>query len=565
MANTSQHFWTKSYQPGVPAVVDVKQYSSIVDLIEQSFSKYASKPCIHNMGKTITYGDLDRMTEQFACYLQNDLKLQRGDRVAIMMPNCIQYPIALFGALRAGMVVVNVNPLYTPRELEHQLKDSGAKVLVIVANFAKTFQEVMDKTPVKHTIITELGDLLGFPKSLIVNAVVKYVKKMVPEFHIPGAISFKKTLENGALTSLSKPTINLDDLAFLQYTGGTTGVSKGAMLTHGNIVANMIQARAWIQFLVQEGEEIVITALPMYHIFSLTANCLVFTSVGALNILITNPRDIPGFVKELSKWKFTAITGVNTLFNALLHNEEFKKLDFSHLKVALGGGMAVQRAVAEKWKEVTKMPLIEAYGLTETSPAACINPMTLKDYNGYIGLPISSTEVTIKDDNGNNVDLGQTGEICIRGPQVMKGYWNRPDETAKVMTSDNYFRTGDIGYMNEDGYVKIVDRKKDMILVSGFNVFPNELEDVAVLHEKVLEAAAIGVPDERSGEVPKLFIVKKDPSLTEHEVMDHFKKNVTGYKIPKYIEFRTELPKTNVGKILRKDLRDQEMKKLENK
>lgn len=562
MSSTSAPFWTKNYQPGIPATISLDQYSSIVDLVEQSFSKFSNLPCLHNMGKTISYAELDQYTQQFAAYLQNDLKLKQGDRVAIMMPNCIQYPIALFGTLRAGMIVVNVNPLYTPRELQHQLEDSGAKALVIVANFAKTFQEVMEHTPVQKTIITELGDMLGFPKSIIVNSVVKYVKKMVPPYQIPNAISFCEVLQKGSQTSLSKPKVTLDDIAFLQYTGGTTGVSKGAMLTHRNIVANMVQARSWIQLLVQEGEEIIITALPLYHIFSLTANCLVFTSVGALNVLITNPRDIPGFVKELKKWKFSAITGVNTLFNALLHHPDFASLDFSKLKVALGGGMAVQRAVAEKWKSVTHVPLIEAYGLTETSPAACINPMDLKDYNGFIGLPIPSTEVTIKDDEGKNLPLNETGEICIKGPQVMKGYWNRPEETKKVMTDDGFFRTGDIGFMNDDGYVKIVDRKKDMILVSGFNVFPNELEDVAVTHPKVLEAAAIGVPDEKSGEVPKMFIVKKDQSLTEEEFREFFKKNVTGYKIPRYIEFRTELPKSNVGKILRKDLREQELKKL---
>jgi long-chain acyl-CoA synthetase len=553
--------WTKSYQPGVPALIDSNQYSSIVDLIEQSFSKFSSLPSFHNMGKTLTYAEIDRLSIQFACYLQNDLKLSRGDRVALMMPNLLQYPVAMFGILRAGMIAVNVNPLYTGRELQHQLNDSGAKAIVILANFAVTLQQVLPQTPVKHVVITEIGDLLGFPKRLIVNSVVKYVKKMVPAFSIPRATPFLTALQLGRTTSLSRPVLKNSDIAFLQYTGGTTGVSKGAMLTHGNIVSNMLQARAWIQFLIRDGEEIVITALPLYHIFSLTANCLVFNSVGALNILITNPRDIPGFVKELSKWKFTAITGVNTLFNALLNNDAFRNLDFSKLKVALGGGMAVQRAVAERWKEVTKTPLIEAYGLTETSPAACINPMNISEYNGYIGLPIPSTEVTILDESGQTQDLGQVGEICIRGPQVMAGYWNRPDETAKVMTSDGYFRTGDMGYMNEQGFFKIVDRKKDMILVSGFNVYPNEIEDVAMLNNKVLEAAAIGIPDDKSGEAVKLFIVKKDASLTSDELMKHCKENLTGYKLPKLIEFRTELPKTNVGKILRKDLRDEEMKK----
>ncbi|NDG84884.1 MAG: long-chain-fatty-acid--CoA ligase [Proteobacteria bacterium] len=556
-----EKIWLKSYQPGVDSVIDPNQYTSLVELLESIFQKFAMKPAFHNMGKTISYAELDRMSYQFACYLQNDLKLSRGDRVAIMMPNLLQYPVALFGILRAGMIAVNCNPLYTPRELEHQLKDSGSKAIVILANFAGTLEKVLVNTPVKHVVVTEVGDLLGFPKKLIVNAVLRYLKKMVPPYSIQGAVTFAESLSLGSTTSLSKPVVKSDDLAFLQYTGGTTGVSKGAMLTHGNILANFMQAKTWIRFLVKEGEEIIITPLPLYHIFSLTANCMIFCSLGALNVLITNPRDMPGFIKELRKWKFTAITGVNTLFNGLLNTPGFKELDFSALKVALGGGMAVQRPVAEKWKAVTGIPLIEAYGLTETSPAACINPMTLKDYNGFIGLPLPSTEVAILDDAGSPVDLGLVGEISIRGPQVMKGYWNRPDETAKVMTPDGYFRTGDLGYMNEDGYVKIVDRKKDMILVSGFNVYPNEIEDVLVAHPKVLEAAAIGVPDEKSGEAVKVFIVKRDPSLTEDEVKSFAKQGLTGYKLPKYVEFRTELPKSNVGKILRKDLRDQDIKK----
>ena len=560
-----EKIWNKSYQPGVPATIDVNQYSSIVDLLETTFHKFATKPAFHNMGRTISYAELDRLSYQFACFLQNDLRLSRGDRVAIMMPNILQYPVALFGVLRAGMIAVNCNPLYTPRELEHQLKDSGSKAIVIVANFASVLEQTLPKTNVKHVVITELGDLLSFPKNFIVNAVVKHIKKLVPAFSIARTHSFHQALKLGSTTSLSKPVIRSDDVAFLQYTGGTTGVSKGAMLTHGNIVANMLQAKAWIQFLIREGEEIIITPLPLYHIFSLTANCLIFNSVGALNVLITNPRDMPGFVKELKKWKFTAITGVNTLFNGLLHTPGFSELDFSHLKVALGGGMAVQRAVAEKWKEVTRVPLIEAYGLTETSPAACINPMTIQNYNGYIGVPISSTEVKIKDDAGKDMDITEVGEICIRGPQVMKGYWNQEAETAKVMTEDGFFRTGDMGYMNAEGFIKIVDRKKDMILVSGFNVYPNEIEDVMVTHPKVLEAAAIGIPDEKSGETVKVFIVKKDASLTEDEVKAHAKANLTGYKQPKYVEFRDELPKSNVGKILRKELREQELKLMNQK
>ena len=556
-----EKIWLKSYQPGVSSVIDPSRYTSLVDLLESTFQTFAMRPAFHNMGRTLSYAEVDRLSYQFACYLQNDLKLSRGDRVAIMMPNLLQYPVALFGLLRAGMVAVNCNPLYTPRELEHQLKDSGAKAIVILANFASTLEKVVANTLVKHVVITEIGDMLPFPKRQIVNTLVKYVKKMVPSYSLPKAVSFNSTLALGATTSLSKPVIKNEDLAFLQYTGGTTGVSKGAMLTHGNILANFLQAKTWIQFLIKDGEEIIITPLPLYHIFSLTANCMIFCSVGALNVLITNPRDMPGFVKELKKWKFSAITGVNTLFNGLLHTPGFSEVDFSNLKVALGGGMAVQRAVAEKWKSVTGVPLIEAYGLTETSPAACINPMNILEYNGFIGLPLPSTEVVILDDAGATVDLGLVGEISIRGPQVMKGYWNRPDETEKVMTKDGFFRTGDLGYMNEDGYVKIVDRKKDMILVSGFNVYPNEVEDVIVTHPKVLEAAAIGVPDDKSGEAVKVFIVKKDPTLTEEEVKSFAKQGLTGYKLPKYVEFRTELPKSNVGKILRKDLRDQDLKK----
>ncbi|MCB9254136.1 MAG: long-chain-fatty-acid--CoA ligase [Bdellovibrionaceae bacterium] len=547
--------WLGSYQDGVPAEIDVTQFSSLPAFLEDVFHTFATRPAFHNMGKTLSYAEIDELSEQFACYLQNDLKLKKGDRVAIMMPNLLQYPVALFGILRAGLIAVNCNPLYTARELEYQLKDSGAVAIIVVANFAKTVEEALPKTDVKHVLVTELGDMLGFPKKLIVNAVVKYLKKMVPAFHLPNATSFLGALEKGNNSQLNKPALTREDVAFLQYTGGTTGVAKGAVLTHGNIAANMLQAKAWVKSLLNDGEEIIITPLPLYHIFSLTANCLIFSAVGALNVLITNPRDIPGFIKEMKKWKFSAITGLNTLFNALLNNPEFKTIDFSKLKITLGGGMAVQRAVAERWKEVTKVPLIEAYGLTETSPAACINRMDLKDYNGFIGLPLPSTDMKIVDDNGNEVPTGEAGEICIKGPQVMSGYWQKPEETAKVMTPDGYFRSGDIGTMNEEGYFKIVDRKKDMILVSGFNVYPNEIEEVAVMHPKVLEAAAIAVPDERSGEVPKIFIVKKDDSLTEQEILDFCRKNLTAYKVPKHVEFRTELPKTNVGKILRKALR----------
>lgn len=549
--------WLKYYQEGVPHEINADSYSSIVAILEESFQKYGAKGAFHCMGKTLTYSDLDYLSKKFASYLQNNLKLQKGDKVALMMPNILQYPVALFGILRAGMVAVNVNPLYTARELEHQLKDSESKAIIIFENSASVLEEVIAKTPVQHVLITQIGDMLKFPKSLIVNFVIKHVKKMVPKWNIKNATPFLKALDDGDETRFVRTNVTNDDLAFLQYTGGTTGVSKGAELTHRNIVANLSQAKAWIAPITKEGEEIIITPLPLYHIFSLTANCFTFSTLGGLNILITNPRDIPGFIKELKKHKFTAFTGVNTLFNGMLNNPEFSTVDFSTLKLTLGGGMAVQKAVAEKWKKVTGVPLIEAYGLTETSPAACINPMNLKDYNGNIGLPISSTEVVIKDDEEKTLGFGEVGEICIRGPQVMRGYWNRPEETAKVMTKDGYFKSGDIGIMDERGFVKIVDRKKDMILVSGFNVYPNEIEDVIVQHAKVFECAAIGVPDAKSGEAIKLFVVKSDQSLTEEELKEYCKANLTGYKVPRFFEFRKDLPKSNVGKILRKDLRNQ--------
>lgn len=549
--------WHKAYDAGIPYEINPNEYSSINELLEVGFTKFKENPAFHNMGTTLSYGEIDNLSRKFASYLQNDLGLKKGDRVAIMMPNILQYPVALFGILRAGMVAVNVNPLYTARELEHQLKDAQVSAIVIFANSAHVLEKIVKNTPVKHVIVTQIGDFLKFPKNYIVNFVIKKVKKMVPDFSLPGMLDFRECVMSGNPDKFKKPEVNLEDTAFLQYTGGTTGVAKGAILTHKNIVANMIQARAWIKNFITDGQEIIITPLPLYHIFSLTANCFIFGSIGALNVLITNPRDIPGFIKELHKFKFTAFTGVNTLFNGLLNNPEFKKVDFSSLKLTLGGGMAVQKTVAERWKQVTGRPLIEAYGLTETSPAACINPMTLKEYNGYIGLPIPSTDVEIKDDNGKTLPIGEIGEICIKGPQVMAGYYNRADETAKVMTADGFFKTGDLGYMTEEGYFKIVDRKKDMILVSGFNVYPNELEDVIVQHPKVLECAAIGVADEKSGEVVKIFVVKKDESLTQDELMKFCRENLTSYKVPKAIEFRQELPKSNVGKILRKDLRGQ--------
>lgn len=553
--------WHKNYDPGVPTTVDTNEFRSISEILDFSFRKFTTRPAFHCMGTTMTFGQIDQASRKFGSYLQHQLGMKKGDRIAIMLPNILQYPIALFGALRAGLVVVNVNPLYTARELEHQLKDSGATTIVIFANSAHTLESILAKTPIKNVVLTEIGDLLNFPKNHIVNFVIKKVKKMVPDFNLPKVTKFQECLEKGESSKFQLASLTHDDMAFLQYTGGTTGVAKGAILTHGNIVANMLQARAWIKSFISDGQEIIITPLPLYHIFSLTANCFVFASVGALNILITNPRDIPGFVKELRKWKFTAFTGVNTLFNGLLNNPDFQKLDFSALKLTLGGGMAVQKAVAEKWRATTGKPLIEAYGLTETSPAACINPMTLKEYNGFIGLPIPSTDLEIKDDAGATLPIGEVGELCIKGPQVMKGYWNRPDETEKVMTADGFFRTGDLGFMTADGFVKIVDRKKDMILVSGFNVYPNELEDVICQNSKVLECAAVGVPDEKSGEVVKIYIVKKDESLTEAELKEFCRANLTSYKLPKYIEFRTELPKTNVGKILRKDLRAEAIKK----
>ncbi len=554
---TMEKPWIKHYDKGVRSEIDMNTYKSIADILEQTFVKFKDRPAFHNMGTTLSYGDIDHLSQKFASYLQNTLGLKKGARVALMMPNILQYPIALFAIQRAGLIAVNVNPLYTARELEHQLKDSGAETIIIFANSAHCLETVLAKTPVKNVIVTEIGDMLKFPKNLIVNFVLKYVKKMVPAYKIEKFHFFKEALNLGDESKFTPVETTHEDTAFLQYTGGTTGVSKGAELTHANIIANVLQAKEWIKNNIKDGQEIIITPLPLYHIFSLTANCLIFNSVGALNVLITNPRDIPGFVKELSKWKFSAFTGVNTLFNALVNNPDFQALDFSHLKVALGGGMAVQRAVADKWKKVTGVPLIEAYGLTETSPAACINPMTLKDYNGKIGLPIPSTDVVIKDDDGKTLEQGETGEICIKGPQVMKGYYNRPEETASVMTDDGFFRTGDIAFMDSDGYFKIVDRKKDMILVSGFNVYPNEVEDVIATNTKVLEVAAVGVPDEKSGEIVKVFVVKKDTSLTVDELKSFCKENLTGYKVPKLYEFREDLPKTNVGKILRRELRGQ--------
>ena len=549
--------WLQSYPAGVPAEIDVEEFRSVAAVFDASVARFRDRPAYSNFGKVLTYGEADALVNQFAAYLLGELQLKKGDRVALMMPNCLQYPIATFGVLRAGLTVVNVNPLYTARELKHQLVDSGASVLVVVDNFGNTVQQVIADTPVKHVVTTGLGDMLGFPKGAIVNFVLKYVKKMVPDYRIPGAVRFREALRLGSGHTLPPVEVGHDDIAFLQYTGGTTGVAKGAMLTHRNLVANMQQASAWISASgVKPGEEIIITALPLYHIFALTATGLVFMKLGGLNYLITNPRDMKGFVKELKGTRFTAITGVNTLFNGLLNTPGFDEVDFSALKVTLGGGMAVQRAVAEKWKKVTGVTLVEAYGLTETSPAACINPLNLADYNGAIGLPIPSTDACVKDDDGKTLATGEVGELCIRGPQVMKGYWHRPDETAKAMDADGWLHTGDMARMDEQGFFYIVDRKKDMILVSGFNVYPNEVEDVIAMMPGVLEVAAVGVPNEKSGEVVKVVIVKKDPHLTEEQVKEFARANLTGYKHPRIVEFRTELPKTNVGKILRRELRD---------
>jgi long-chain acyl-CoA synthetase len=550
-----ERIWLKSYPPGVPADIDPNEFRSLVELFDTSIRKYGERPAYHSMGKSITFGELDALSRQFAAWLQAR-GLAKGARVAIMMPNCLQYPIAMFGTLRAGCTVVNVNPLYTARELEHQLKDSGAEVIVVLENFGAVLQQVRAKTPVKHVVLTSLGEMLGL-KGLIVNLVVRKVKKMVPPFELPGAVAFKQALAEGKGKSVNTPALAHEDIAYLQYTGGTTGVSKGAILTHRNVIAALLQYKVWLQPAIGNERPVIITALPLYHIFSLTVNCLNMMVLGGENVLITNPRDIPGFVKELGKHKYSIITGVNTLFNALLNHPEFAKLDFSHLKLAVGGGMAVQKAVAERWKQVTGTPLIEGYGLTETAPSATANPLNVKDYTGSIGVPMSSTEIVLRDDSGADVAHGQPGEICIRGPQVMKGYWQRPDETAEVLGADGYLRTGDIGIMDDKGFIRIVDRKKDMILVSGFNVYPNEIEQVVAMHPGVLEVAAIGVLDEHSGEVPKVFVVKKDPQLTEQDVLEHCKKELTGYKRPKYVEFRSELPKTNVGKILRRALREE--------
>jgi len=554
-----EKIWLKSYPAGVPAEINIDQYASVREVLEESCAKFSTRPAYSCMGRTITFTELDRLSAAFGAYLQG-LGLIKGARVALMMPNVLQYPVCLFGILRAGYTVVNVNPLYTPRELEHQLTDSGAELIVVVENFACTLAEVLPKTQVKHVVVTTIGEMLGL-KGMLVDFVLRHVKKMIPAWNIPGTTRLSDALSEGGKRKLERVELGHEDIAFLQYTGGTTGVAKGAMLLHRNIVANLLQAGAWVRPFIGERRHVVITPLPLYHIFSLTANCLTFMTLGAENVLITNPRDIPGLVKEMSKHSFTAFTGVNTLFNALLNNADFQKLDFSTLQLTLGGGMAVQKAVAERWEKVTGKPLIEAYGLTETSPAATINPLDLPEYNGAIGLPISSTDLVLRDDDGNEVALGQRGEICIKGPQVMAGYWKRPEETAQIIDRDGWLATGDVGVVDERGFVRIVDRKKDMILVSGFNVYPNEIEAVVAMHPAVLECAAVGVPDAKSGEAVKLFVVKKDLALTSEALLAHCREQLTGYKCPRDVEFRTELPKSNVGKILRRELRDEARKK----
>jgi long-chain acyl-CoA synthetase len=554
-----ERIWLKQYPPGVPADIDASQYTSLVQLLDESFAKFADRKAFICMDKSITYRDLDEMSVALAAYLQSK-GLQQGARVALMMPNVLQYPVATSAVLRAGYAVVNVNPLYTPRELEHQLKDSGAEAIVVLENFATTVQQVLSKTAVKHVVIASMGDMLGL-KGMIVNLVVRRVKKMVPAYSIPGAVAFNDAVTAGRNMRFKKPKIGPDDVAFLQYTGGTTGVSKGATLLHRNILANVLQNDAWLQPVLTAPPHIdqlfIVCALPLYHVFALTACYLLGARSGGVNLLIPNPRDMGGFIKEVMKYQVNIIPAVNTLYNGMMHHPDFSKIDFSKLKISNGGGMAVQRPVAEQWKKLTGCSIAEGYGLSETSPTLTCNPANTTEFNGSIGIPVPSTYLSIRDDDGNELPFGQPGEICAKGPQVMAGYWNRPDETAKVMTADGYFRTGDIGIMTPDGYTKIVDRKKDMILVSGFNVYPNEIEEVIASHPGVLECAVVGVPDERSGEAVKAFIVKKDPNLSADEIIKFCHQQLTNYKIPKQIEFRTDLPKTNVGKILRRQLRDE--------
>ncbi|MYN12658.1 AMP-binding protein [Pusillimonas sp. TS35] len=551
--------WLDHYPPGIPADITeaAARYGSLVALFEESCTAHADRTAYYSLGASMRYAELEEYSRYFAAWLQS-IGLNKGDRVALMMPNVFQYPVCLFGVLRAGGVVVNTNPLYTPSELNHQLADSGATVIVIAENFAHTLQDALPGTAVKTIVVTGIGDLLGGIKGMATNFVIRHVKKMVKPYALPGALRLKDCLHKGERATYSPPTLSHQDLALLQYTGGTTGIAKGAMLTHGNMVSNVCQAHAWVTPYLGGARQLIVTALPLYHIFALTANCLVFVVLGASNLLIINPRDIPAVVKELGKYPFTAITGVNTLFNALLLNKDFNKLDFSTLRITLGGGMAVQEVIAQRWLAATGVPLAQAYGLTETSPAVTINPLDLKTFTGSIGLPVPSTSIAIRDADGNDMPVGESGELCVRGPQVTPGYWNRPDETEKVFDKDGFLRTGDIARVNEEGYVFLLDRKKDMILVSGFNVYPNEIEAVAAEHPGVKEAAAIGVPDEHSGEVVKLFVIRKDPALTEQMLIEYLRSKLTGYKVPKYVEFREDLPRTNVGKVLRRALKDGE-------
>jgi len=550
----TDRIWLKEYPKGVPAEVDTGAYASVAELVEKCCARYRGAPAFENMGVVLTYDDVDRLSRDFASYLQHELGLKRGDRVAVMMPNVLQYPVAIFGILRAGLVVVNVNPLYTPRELEHQLNDSGARAIVIVENFCATLQAVKDKTRVEHVVTTQLADLAPWPQGAIANFVVKRVRKLVPPWHLPGATPLRAALARGRARAYARVALGADDVAFLQYTGGTTGLSKGATLTHGNIVANVLQNKGFITPL-EEGRELIITALPLYHIFALTINCLLIFVLGGKNVLITNPRDMPGFVKELARHRFTVFTGVNTLFNGLMATPGFAALDFSGLKIVIGGGAAVQKAVAERWQQITRKGLCEGYGLSETSPTVSVSPFDKPEWNGTIGVPLPSTLVSIRDDDGREVPPGQPGELCVKGPQVMRGYWEKPEENAKAFTADGYFKTGDVALMTDKGYFKIVDRKKDMVLVSGFNVYPNEIEGVVAQCPGVLECACVGVPDDKTGEAVKVFAVKKDPALSEGQVREHCRANLTAYKVPKHIAFIAAIPKTNVGKILRKELR----------
>jgi long-chain acyl-CoA synthetase len=551
--------WLEHYPQGVPAQADLSQYASLKDILEKSCARFRDLPAFTNMGTSLTYGELDRLSARFGAYLQKRAALARGARVAIMLPNLLQYPVALFGALRAGLTVVNVNPMYTARELRHQLRDSGAQAIVVLENFAHTLQEVLPDTPLKTVITTRIGDMLRLPKSLLVNFVVKHVKHMVPDWKLEGALDWQSALELGARERLEDVPVGRNDLAFLQYTGGTTGTAKGAMLTHGNMVANLQQTSAWIGSILKEGVEVVVTPLPLYHVFSLTANCLLFVKWGANNVLITNPRDIAGFIKELKRLRFTAITGVNTLFNALLNSPALREVDAAALKIAVAGGMAVHRSVAKLWQETMGVALVEGYGLTEASPIVCANPLDATEFSGTVGPPLPSTDISIRGEGDTELGVGEVGEILVRGPQVMKGYWNLPEETERTLTPDGWLRTGDMGRVNERGFVQITDRKKDLIIVSGFKVYPNEIEDVATMHPGVLEAGAIGVPDARSGEAVKLIVVRRDPTLAEADLVEHCRKHLTAYKVPKHVEFRTEpLPKSAIGKVLRRALRDEE-------